>query len=58
MKVDHFFIGVFSLGVLVSVVLCLWSMMSYGLIEVALGFMVLGINVLFLSEVLKNPSNY
>jgi hypothetical protein len=58
MKVDHFFIGVFSLGVLVSVVLCLWSMMSYGLIEVALGFMVLGINVLFLSEVLRNPSNY
>ena len=58
MKVDHFFIGVFSLGVLVSVVLCLWSMMSYGLIEVVLGFMVLGINVLFLSEVLKNPSNY
>ena len=58
MKVDHFFNGVFSLGVLVSVVLCLWSMMSYGLIEVALGFMVLGINVLFLSEVLRNPSNY
>jgi hypothetical protein len=58
MKIDHFFIGVFSLGVLISVVLCLWSMMSYGLIEVALGFMVLGINVLFLSEVLRNPSNY